>query len=91
MKYKVTTVQLVRQYLVYEVESEEPISDDQMLDDLFDQPSHIKVSESRHEKYRDYLVEEDIYRIEKIEAWLSSPLSYNGYHGSLAQRQRQGT
>jgi hypothetical protein len=68
MKYKVTTVQLVRQYLVYEVESEEPISDDQMLDDLFDQPSHIKVSESRHEKYRDYLVEEDIYRIEKIEA-----------------------
>jgi hypothetical protein len=68
MKYKVTTVQLVRQYFVYEVESEEPISDDQMLDDLFDQPSHIKVSESRHEKYRDYLVEEDIYRIEKIEA-----------------------
>jgi hypothetical protein len=68
MKYKVTTVQLVRQYWVYEVESEEPISDDQMLDDLFDQPSHIKVSEPRHEKYRDYLVEEDIYRIEKIEA-----------------------
>ena len=68
MKYKVTTVQLVRQYWVYEVESEEPISDDQILDDLFDQPSHIKVSESRHEKYRDYLVEEDIYRIEKIEA-----------------------
>ena len=65
MKYKVTTVQLVRQYWVYEVESEEPISDDQIIYDL---PSHIKVSESRHEKYRDYLVEEDIYRIEKIEA-----------------------